>query len=316
MLSFSSLTSRRFSGRAIGNATSSSPSKADDDREVEPSSSEAPPTTAAATKKAPPMLLLYERTPDNYALMRTGFGFSTFHTAYWLWYNADFIPTVNASQMHELHIDPALGIAGFVFAVAIQAVFYLYPKRLVSKIELRRIAHANGSSSIDDDDDDDPRRASSTKRGNGTTLTTLSSHGHELLIYTHTLPFITPSSSPTIVPVGKVLLDPHSSELHTVIHECDGNLGLFRGTLGFGHRWPPYLLDVRDSSNVPRPYELLCALLYPTQLLHVGPSDDESGNARSRRPSRPGGATAAKSLPQRRHHPRNQQPKRNAPGRR
>jgi hypothetical protein len=315
MLPFSSLTSRRFSGRAFGNATSSSPSKADDDREVEPSSSDAP--TTATTKKAPPMLLLlYERTPDNYALMRTGFGFSTFHTAYWLWYNADFIPTVNASQMHELHIDPALGVAGFAFAVAIQAVFYLYPKRLVSKIELRRIAHANGSSG------GTGGASSERKGGNGTkltaaTTTTATSHGHELLIYAHTLPFITPSLSPAIVPVGKVLLDPHSSELHTVIHECDGNLRLFRGTLGFGHSWPPYLLDVRDPSNVTRPYELLCALLYPTQLLHVGPAGGDSGNARSRRPSRPG-AAAAKSQPQRRPHPRNPQhpSKRSVPVRR
>jgi hypothetical protein len=314
-MSSSSFTSRRFSGGAFRTPTSSSSlsPKADHDRDDEPSSSDAPPTTAAP-KKAPPMLLLlYERTPDNYALMRTGFGFSTFHTAYWLWYNADFIPTVNASQVHELHIDPALGMAGFVLAVAIQAVFYLYPKRLVSKIEMRRIAHTNGS--------DGPSSASSdNKGGNGTKLTTTATtslNGHELLIYTHTLPFITPSSSPAIVPVGKVLLDPHSSDLHTVLNECDGNLGLFKGTLGFGHRWPPYLLDVRDSSNVPRPYELLCALLYPTQLLRADPAaGGRSGNAgRSPRPHRPG-AAASKSQPQRGHHPRNQQPKRTVPVRR
>lgn len=173
-------------------------------------------------------VLLYERSTDNYALMRSGLGFSSFHTAYWLWYNTEFIPAVNASPIEDLHIDPTLGMAGFFFALAIQAIFTIYPKRCISKLELR--------------------------------------DNRELIIYTHSLPWIRPATQGKIVPLGEVMLDPHSKDLQEVLTECDADLRRFRGTLGMGKRWPPYILDIRDDRNVPQPDELLCALLYPELL--------------------------------------------------
>lgn len=67
-------------------------------------------------------IILYKRQPvadknstsgnspatSSYTLLRTGIGFSSFHTMYWLWYVTDFIPAVNASPMEQLHVDPML----------------------------------------------------------------------------------------------------------------------------------------------------------------------------------------------------------------
>jgi hypothetical protein len=207
---------------------------------------------------------LFERSTDNYLLLRTGVGFSSFHSLYWLWYVTDFIPAVNASPVSELHIDPTLGWAGLGFALSIQAVFLLYPKRLVSRLALRQRPWPPPA------DADGERRV-------GINNNTSNNHREfELVILTHTLPLIRPSTRPsTVVPVGGVLLDPNSSELQTVLGECSGDLSEFRGVLGMGRGWPPYLLDVRESSNVPRPGALLSALLYPPQLVSALENDNQ-----------------------------------------
>ena len=106
-----------------------------------------------------PEIVLYKRKINtSVTLMRSGFFFSSAHTAYWIWYTTDFIPTVNAAALHDLHVDPMIGVAGICFAAALQAAFVIYPKRLVSKLTYR------------------PR-------------------SQKMVVYTHRLPFMRPKST-------------------------------------------------------------------------------------------------------------------------
>ena len=106
-------------------------------------------------------IVLYERSPGNLAIVKSGFGFSCFHSIYWVWYAVDFVPTVNAAAMTQLHVDPMIPIVGVVFAGIVQAIFTGYPLRLVSKLGWRPASR-------------------------------------EFTVYTHTLPLIRPSLSPRV----------------------------------------------------------------------------------------------------------------------
>jgi len=118
--------------------------------------------------------ILFERGPSDYTLMQSGLGFSCFNIAYWIWYTNDFIPVVNASPMPELHIDPMLGVSGIVFASLIQTIFFLYPRRLVSRLTYRPSCTVGGQPV-----------------------------GAQFWIYTHTVPLIRPNTvkPAMIVPV-------------------------------------------------------------------------------------------------------------------
>lgn len=169
---------------------------------------------------------------DRRLLLRTGIGFSSFHTAYWIWYNTDFIPAVNASTMPELHIDPMLGVAGLVFGIAIQAVFFLYPRRLVSSMAYQPATQ-------------------------------------QVAIATHDIPWVRPAKKPKLYQLGQVWLDPASPDTSILLDRCDGNLQVFRGHLGLSSsstKWPPLLLDIRSVDNVPEPELLLDLLLTPERL--------------------------------------------------
>jgi hypothetical protein len=202
--------------------------------------------------------------------MRSGVGFSSFHTAYWVWYVADFVPAVNASPVTTIHIDPTLGWAGLGFAVAIQGVFLLYPKRLVSTLALRRRRQPPA-----------PGDGTARRRRDAGTAAQPEAAVADLVVYTHTLPFVRPSSVPSaVVPAGDLRLDPASPEVRDAVLGPDGagDLSAHRGVLAMvGRRWPPYLLDIRDASNVPHPDVLLSALLVPEQLPSVVADLERSG---------------------------------------
>jgi hypothetical protein len=179
-----------------------------------------------------PEIVLYERGPGRNALARSGLGFSSFHTAYWVWYSADFIPTVNAAEMHDLHIDPMLGVVGIVFASVIQGIFFTYPKRLVSRL-------------------------------------TWKSEARQLLFYSHSIPFVTPSTTPTIYTLGaSPVLDPSSSDTKHLLDKLAGDISQYRGHMAVAKKgqWPPFLLDLRESSDVHQSELMLEALLSPDRM--------------------------------------------------
>jgi hypothetical protein len=176
-----------------------------------------------------PEVVLFQRGPGRDGLPRSGLFFSSLHTIYWIWYGFDFVPAINASPVADIHIDPMIPLVGTVFAAFIQLVFTSYPTRLVHKLTWRPTAQS-------------------------------------LQLYTYSIPFIRPRTTPTVFPVGEIMLDASSSDTERILKEFGGNIGRFKGHLGIskpGGSWPPYLLDMREASDAPEPEILLEALLSP-----------------------------------------------------
>jgi hypothetical protein len=159
---------------------------------------------------------------------------ATCHSAYWIWYITDFIPIVNNSDMPELHIDPILGWTGLFFALAIQTMVLVYPKRLVSKLSLV-----------------EPNKTDAN-----------TSSPSQLFVYTYSL-FVKPAAQPSKYKIGELTLDPMSPEVQQILSEYRGNAQLFRGRLGLkaNNTSIPFLLDIQKDSDVLEPHWLLQALL-------------------------------------------------------
>lgn len=198
-------------------------------------------------------LVLYDRGPGRLRMLRWAFGFSCFHTAYWLWFSTVFVPAINESPVvlageaaeQVMSIDPVLPTVGIVFSVIIQSIFTLYPRYLVSR------------------------------------LTWSPTNNNEVSIYTHTiLPIIRPEVSipMRVVPVGQLKLDPASKEAQQIMNEFGGDLTRFKGHVGVTAKkgqWPPFLLDFRgETTAIPEPEILLEILLNPDALIR----DFENGN--------------------------------------
>jgi hypothetical protein len=193
---------------------------------------------------ADPEIVLYERGPGRNALARSGLGFSSFHTAYWLWYTADFIPTVNAAEMQDLHIDPMLGVVGIVFASVIQTIFFTYPKRLVSRLTWKPDAR-------------------------------------QLLFYSHNIPFVTLATTATIYTLGDApVLDPSSADAKHLLGKLSGDFSQYRGHMAVAKKgqWPPFLLDLREASDVAEPELMLEALLSPDRMGGTVSTDSKRRN--------------------------------------
>jgi hypothetical protein len=187
-------------------------------------------------------IVLYQRlTNPSVRVLQSGLAFSMFHTLYWVWYTRDFIPIVNASDMPELHIDPGIGYAGIAFGLALNFVFALYPKRLISKLTYR---HSES----------------------------------KIMVYTHRLPIIRPSEMPNAsFPIGPqsvtsnnnknsnpyFKLPAASPHAQRIVNELRGDLTQYNGQFPVGNTWPRYSLDIQSSKDVPEPEYLLEALLRP-----------------------------------------------------
>jgi hypothetical protein len=194
-------------------------------------------------------LLLFERGNEQFTLIRTGLGFSSFHTAYWIWYTTDFVPAVNAANIPELYVDPMLGVTGTFFAAGLQLIFFAWPKRLVSRLTFK--ACRNGQPA-------------------------------QFRIYTHALLGVVPATKPAaVVPVANsatTLLNPSSPEAKEVLADYSDQLSSYRGYLPIRHpkiSWPPLMLDFRDSTKIPHPDGLLQALLNPKHFVAMG--EEEHG---------------------------------------
>jgi hypothetical protein len=208
-------------------------------------------TTLVEDDAEQPEIVLYQRGPGRNALPRSGLGFSSFHTAYWIWYSADFIPTVNASEMHNLHIDPMLGVVGICFASIIQVIFFTYPKKLVSRL-------------------------------------TFKPDSKQLLFYTHSIPFVTPATTASIYTLGDApVLDASSADAKHLMEDLSGDISQYRGIMAVSKKgqWPPFLLDIREPSDVAEPELMLEALLTPDRMGGKGSADSRKkwANPNSRR---------------------------------
>lgn len=185
-------------------------------------------SSAGAEKEAE--IVLYEKSPGHLGIVKSGFGFACFHSIYWVWYAVDFVPTVNAAAMTELHVDPMIPTVGIVFACIVQAIFTGYPLRLVSKLAWRPASQ-------------------------------------EFRVYTHALPLIRPALTPLVQAVGDVRLDPASVEARRIATLGAGLQG-FRGMLSIGklNQWPPFLVDIKQAHEIKEPEILLELLLQPERI--------------------------------------------------
>lgn len=197
--------------------------------------------------------LLFERGNDQFTLIRSGLGFSSFHTAYWIWYTTDFVPTVNAANIPELYVDPMLGITGTLFAAGLQLLFFAWPKRLVSRLTYRPSRDIGGQIVP-----------------------------AQFCVYTHAILGVVPATVPSaVIPVtndkGHSLIDPSTHEAKEVLANFSDQLQNYRGYLRIRNpkmSWPPLVLDFRDSSKIPHPDRLLQALLNPKQFVAMDQTEN------------------------------------------
>jgi hypothetical protein len=194
-------------------------------------------------------IILYDRGPGRLKTMRMGFGFSCFNTMYWLWYSTYFVPTVNASPIAEIAIDPMLPTIGIVTSVVLQSIFTLYPRYLISRL-------------------------------------TWSPTTNNVSLYTHTvLPYVQADLNKPmkVVAVGELKLDAASKEAKQIVDVYGGDLHRFKGHVGLktktGRQWPPFLLDFSGQASsstvdhhhhhndVPEPEILLEILLNPQAII-------------------------------------------------
>lgn len=192
-------------------------------------------------------IVLFQRNrgaTQTITVLRSGFIVSTCHTAYWIWYNTDFIPLVNASPMESLHISPTLGLFGLALAAAINIVFIAYPRRLIASIAYRP-------------------------------------YNQEIVVYTYRLPLIRPSLAPSRR-ISLSSSESSTSTTTTALqpqHDLPGDLRSFRGHLKIGDRWPRYTMEVTDpEQDIVQPALLLDALVDPPALVrrHVIDEDGEA----------------------------------------
>lgn len=191
-----------------------------------PSSSEKSPPSPDESEEEP-IIWLYKRTPDRMVKPRVILGLATFHTFYWTWYVADFMPAVNQSPLEHLHIDPVVGYVGMFFSVFVNMGAALYPWSLVSGIGIR---------------------------GKG-----------ELCVFSHSLPTMTPATKGVVYEIGDVCMDPSTEETKKVVETLEGDISSYRGSVALkaARRRLPYLLQIEDSNEVLDPWMMLQVLVNP-----------------------------------------------------
>jgi hypothetical protein len=177
-------------------------------------------------------MVLYQRNSDRNTIPRAAFGVSLFNTIYWTWYSLDFIPAVNASPIEDLHIDPAVGLAGVALGILINSVTLLYPMTLTSKLAFSPTANM-------------------------------------YKVWMHDLPFITPSKQSTEYLLGGLSLDHSSSDVKKILTTYDGDLRQYSGHLGIAIKGKkiPMLVEIRDREELLRPKLMLQALVNPQDVI-------------------------------------------------
>lgn len=188
--------------------------------------------TEGSSQTSSEIVTLYTRNTERNLLPRTAFGMSALNTAYWMWYTLDFIPTVNASPIESIHIDPRVGWGALALGVAINSVTAFYPLSLVAKLEYLPTTQ-------------------------------------QLQVYRHRLPFLNPSPKPTVHNLGDLSMDPASRDTKQILDTVRGGISKYEGHLGLIVRDSslPLLLEIRESSQEIHNDEILLqALLNPQSL--------------------------------------------------
>lgn len=212
------------------------------------------------------------------AIMRSGFFFSWFHTAYWIWYTIDFVPAINASIDATFHVNTSIGPIGMAFATAINIVFLILPRRMVTKItwkpqqqQIDVYTHSlfpwirPGTVPQTTFPTGTALSGSNSTSLNNTTSSVVGATPDDLSVFDKTeFEKTTKQKEPPAATTKETtkedklkhrpLLDPVLPQSKYIINELSGDLLKFgAGTVPMGYRWPYYLLDLYRTENIREP---------------------------------------------------------------
>ena len=197
-------------------------------------------------------VLLYERNPEANKLPRGGLALTYLSSIYWTWYAVDFIPTVNASPIESLHIEPWIGVVGCTFAYAVNTAACLYCKQMISKVVLQKDS------------------------------------AKPVHVYRHSLPFMIAARKPLEYDFGDAYLDYNSQEVKNIMDTIEmSDAQSIRGHLPLnttGRRWPLGMY-VTDTSDIKDKESFLDTLLFSS--LNVNDEKDIKEAKKADTKSRP-----------------------------
>jgi hypothetical protein len=188
-------------------------------------------------------ILLYERGGGRVTFPRACLGLSIFNSVYWCWYTLDFIPAVNQSAINELHLEPYVGYLGIAFSLALQMTTLHYPQYLVSKLEYEENAQ-------------------------------------NLMVYTHDVITLFPSTTAYTYPLGAITMDPMSVEAQRLVQAHE----YFRGPMAL--TWTgskiPYFMDVQQDELVDAE-QLISIVLTPERVVRMANHRKKEDQSRTNR---------------------------------
>ncbi|KAI2513881.1 hypothetical protein MHU86_664 [Fragilaria crotonensis] len=156
-------------------------------------------------------IVLYQRAKNRVMILRTTFFMSSFNAVYWIWYNVDFIPAINKSEVEAFHVDPVFGLLGLGFSAVVQAATLTYPRHLLSKLEY-----------------------------NETT--------QDLTVYMHDIPTIFQSTVGHTYPLGSITLDIASKSAKELVEAQEYFRGSV--PLNVKGSSLPFILDLQEGDKV------------------------------------------------------------------
>lgn len=167
--------------------------------------------------------ILYARDPgkdqDRNTLPKISFAVSSLNSLYWCWYVLDFVPAINNTPIGLVDeftgINPLYGYGGLGLSVVIQTAFTVYPVSLVSKIAYRQPTPPTTNTQ-------NPKKKSNTDPNNDQ---------GDVLVWKHTLPFMKPSSTPLVFPIGTIALAGSDSVTTTILDTLHGRIEQYEGFL-------------------------------------------------------------------------------------
>ena len=181
-------------------------------------------------------IVLYQRAKNRVMILRTTLFMSTFNAVYWIWYNVDFIPAINKSEVEAFHVDPVFGLLGLGFGAVVQAATLAYPRHLMSKLEYNETTQA-------------------------------------LTVYMHDIPTIFQSTVGYTYPLGSITLDIASKSAKELVDAQEYFRGSV--PLNVKGSSLPFIMDLLEDDKVDH-RRVLPIIMTPERVVHLPNRDSSS----------------------------------------
>ncbi len=214
-------------------------------KDEDPKQPPPPPSTTTTT-------LLYQRRSSGAFFPRAILTFSTVHMGYWSWYVFEFTPYVQqiASITDPSTVDNTVGYLGLGLAIFMSIGSVIFPKSLIAEIQLQQGDGSGGGSGSEGGSGATDGANVGEKSSSLSSSSSLFSPSSSLLVKTYSLPFVTPSSSPTKYPLGDIVFD-SPGDIKKIITNYGGDLSYFSGYLPIHAKGKKinFLLQLTDAKN-------------------------------------------------------------------